>query len=175
MVSTGLNLADMTGKLSPAVDRLRQEWLPDTKDFYADMLLAEVPYLSYKGEFLQALHEFAHELPITHVYEFKYLSAFPTLSRNVTRQDAIKLMVIGDYLHAVSGKTPHLEQVIFNFPASDYPRKTTERIRSWFETDGFLALVPNVNVTVVDHSGAITSVQSCAPEPHREPVTGVGA
>lgn len=155
LVSTGLPFDKLEGKLDPQVDALRRERIPKTRDFYVDLLLTSAPYLLHPGEFLQGLHEFADCLPVTAIYEFKYLSAFPTLSRQVARADAVKLKVVGDYLRNVSGVLPHRELVIFNFPASDYPPKQNSRLRAWFVEEGFVDLVSDIHILIVDQHGEI--------------------
>jgi hypothetical protein len=159
LVWTGLGVNSLRAKIGPQTESIRQKYLPRTKDFYADLLLTNISYRTYNCEDLTGLDVFSDSLPVSHVFEFKFLSAFTTLSRKIAREDTAKLRVLGGYLEKSLGRMPYLEQVVFNFPRKGVRAKSTGLLQRWFTADGFKDQFPEVKVLIVDQDGAIVTVE----------------
>lgn len=158
-VSTGLGREYLLPRIKDtSADALRMRRLPKTKDFYADLIVTEAPGPEAPTCFL-GLNDFADRLRVTHLFEFKYLSAFTSLSRGVARKDGYKLKVLGEYVRCMCGTAPHMEQVIFNFHRPGKKMRTNEQLASWFRGDDFLKEAEGVSVLIVDSSGAMTAVR----------------
>lgn len=161
LVHTGLGREQLWNNVGEAVRTvLNGPLLSKTMDFYPDLLLTDVSVESYPDKDFCGLDRFVGAVSITHVFEFKFLNAFTTLSRGKAREDTAKLYVLGEYLKNknASGKQPHLEQVIFNFTAPGCRPKTNQQLRSWFTDGGFRGQFKDVAITIVSPEGAMETV-----------------
>ena len=150
LVATGLGLDPLREVLgSHEIDNLRARCLPETKDFYADLVLTE-DQSSFTGNSFLALNDFSRALKITHLFEFKFLSSFPSLSRGIARADTFKLKVLREYVRITCGEFPHTEQVIFNLKRHDKPPKRLSTIMGWFTDPAFRADTDGVLISIID-------------------------
>lgn len=95
------------------------------------------------------------QVPITHLYEFKYLTAFPSLPRKRAREDTYKLKVLGEYVRLSCGKLPHMEQFIVASERKSKRRHTVQSLRSWYADDEIKKDTEGVTVSLVDVFGTI--------------------
>jgi hypothetical protein len=153
LFTSGLGLAPLLSQIKGSTaDLVRQKHLPGTKDFYADLIIT-APLSRTDPSSTMGIDHFLPKRQITHLYEFKYLTSFPTLSRKHAREDTYKLQILGEYVFAVSGVRPYLEQFVM---LTNRPAKRTHTIKSlqgWFMDEEIQAKTPDVCVTLVDTFG----------------------
>lgn len=130
--------------------QIRQDRLPRTKDFYADLIVTEgCPASSCN------IDDVLKETPILCLYEFKYLTSFTTLGPKRARADAYKLEVLGEFIRGSTGQLPHLEQFIVasqrQRPGKRQP--TVHRLKTWFEEPAFRSAKRNVVISILDLDG----------------------
>lgn len=136
------------------VEALRDNFLRDTYDYYADLILtAPLGSAQLKSTLSQA--EVLTQVPITHLYEFKYLTSFPFLPRKRAREDTYKLKVLGEYIRLSCGVLPHLEQFIVASNRESKRRNSLELLLSWFADDEIKKDTEGVIVSIVDVDGNI--------------------
>ena len=158
--TTGL---DLNTKLLPIIagtdaDIIRDRHLNTTQDFYADLLLTS-PINGNHLTCTLSIDLVLKQAPITHICEFKYLTAFPTLSRKIAQKDTYKLKVLGEYIRMVSGTAPHMEQfVVASRRQCKYP-KSVENLKQWFSDDEIIMSTKDVHISIVDVDGIIHSVE----------------
>lgn len=158
LVATGLGVKHLEEKIQGThADSLRRAHLPETKDFYADLLITK-PSETERPVMMLSLDMFIDRLPITHLYEFKFLNAFPSLSRKLARADTYKLRVLGEYVRQCTGTLPHMEQFVFESTRPDKKPRTVRHLRAWFEEASFRREVDCVHISLVDSQGTIHSV-----------------
>lgn len=136
------------------VERIRQTFLNKTHDYYADLILtAPLGVTTLKSTLSQA--EVLTQVPITHLYEFKYLTAFPSLPRKRAREDTYKLKVLGEYIRLSCGTLPHLEQFIVASDRVSDRGNSLELLLSWFADEEIKKDTKGVIVSIVDVDGTI--------------------
>lgn len=154
-VAVGLDVGALTEVIGGTkVDELRIQRLPDTKDFYPDLLITTSPGVSLPPQML-ALNQFSKNLPPTHVFEFKFLNAFPTLPKKVARADSYKLYILGQYIQRVSGTMPYLEQVLFTSTRTDRRIRSVAELSAWFQDEEIITETEGVHVSIIDADGRI--------------------
>jgi hypothetical protein len=102
-----------------------------------------------------ALNQFTKNLPPTHVFEFKFLNAFPTLPKKVARADSYKLYILGQYIQRVSGTMPYLEQVLFTSTRTDKRIRSVAELSAWFQDEEIKTETEGVHVSIIDADGRI--------------------
>jgi hypothetical protein len=156
--TTGLPLNILQARIqgTPAED-IRQKHLPKTKDFYPDLLItAPLHGLDLPNTLnIDAVLESA---PITHIYEFKCLTSFPSLPRKIAREDTYKLKVVGEYIRLKTGVLPHMEQFVVESNRKKAAKKNLDRLLRWFDDDELKAQTKDVVVSVVAVDGSIHEV-----------------
>lgn len=161
LYATGLDVQIIKEQFQRAgvteVERIRDTFLNKTYDFYADLILtAPLGVTKLKSTLSQA--EVLAQVPITHLYEFKYLTAFPTLPRIRAREDTYKLKVLGEYVRLSCGKLPHMEQFIVASERISKRRHTIHSLRSWYADDEIKKDTDGVTVSLVDVDGTIHNI-----------------
>ena len=155
LYSTGLGLDPLLSKIKDSeTDHLRQTRLPKTKDFYPDLIIT-APLNGVCRKSTIGIDHFIDQFNVTHLYEFKYLTAFTTLSRGTARKDTYKLKILGEYVRVATGQLPHLEQfiVMTNRPAKR--THTIESLQSWFNDEQIKIETEGVQVSIMDTAGGI--------------------
>jgi len=155
--TTGLTLDTLQRRIqgTPA-DELRKEHLPKTKDFYPDLLIT-APLDGHDLISTLSIDAVLGATQITHIYEFKYLTSFPTLPRKIAREDTYKLKVIGEYIHQETGTLPHMEQFIVASEREKAQRKNVDALMRWFDDDELKAKTTGVVISIVGTDGKIHS------------------
>ncbi|HMO52799.1 MAG TPA: hypothetical protein PKE26_16615 [Kiritimatiellia bacterium] len=153
--TTGIGLEDLTpDRIGNYAERLRQRYLPDTKNYFADLLITAPNYGAPLKSTLE-IDEVLQQIPITHIYEFKFFASFPTLPRQVARKDTYKLKILGEYIRIACGQLPHMEQFVFMSHRNAKRQHSIESLLEWFQEDQFVADTSGVIVSVVDTNGMI--------------------
>lgn len=155
---TGLDWKTLIKRIEGTeADRIRQDHLPDTKDFYADLIVTDPPKDVHLKSTLRIDHVL-EQMPISCIYEFKYLTSFPSLSRKIAREDTYKLKVLGEYVGRFIGRKPHMEQFIIASRRSQAGKRirTVETLNSWFQDAEFRTVTSEVVITIVDVDGNLS-------------------
>lgn len=155
--TTGLELATLQSKIyGTKADDIRGQHLPHTKDFYADLLLTAPSHGRPITSTLR-IDTVLHDIPITHLYEFKYFTSFQTMARHHAREDGYKLKVLGEYIRVVTGVPPHMEQfiVLSKRPYKHAKPKTVESVSTWFNDEAYKTDTQGVIIGIVDTDGRI--------------------
>lgn len=151
--TTGLyvNVLEQVIRGSPA-DALRMQYLPKTKDFYADLMVLD----DLAGTRLRSsltIDAVLEQVGITHLYEFKYLTSFPTMEPRHAKADTCKLVVLGEFVHAVTGVRPCLHQFVVATNRVAKKTRTVQNLLGWFSEDMVRGAWRNVCIEVVDPDG----------------------
>ena len=135
-------------------ERIRQCHLPDTKDFYADLIVTD-PAAEKSPTSTCSIDDVLKEMPIACLYEFKYLTSFTTLNPRKAREDTFKLKVLGEFVRLSVGSTPHMEQFVIASRRRRNARKpaSVERLTNWFQDAEFRSSTEGVAITIVDTDG----------------------
>ena len=158
LYATGLDVKEIVKQLDRGgeteVEELRKVHLEKTYDYYADLILtAPLGSAQLKSTLSQA--DVLTQVPITHLYEFKYLTSFPFLPRKRAREDTYKLKVLGEYIRLSCGVLPHLEQFIVASNRKSKRSNSLELLLSWFADDEIKKDTEGVIVSIVDTKGTI--------------------
>lgn len=153
--TTGLTLDTLRhGIQGTAADEIRAEYLPKTKDFYPDLLVTAPHGYSSLTSTL-SIDAVLAAAQITHLYEFKYLTSFPSLPRKFARQDTYKLAVVGEYIRQETGVLPHMEQFIVASDRKKAQHRTIDALTRWFDDEQFKSRTMGVVVSIVGTDGRI--------------------
>jgi len=158
LYATGLDVNAISGKFKSAgaleIENLRDNFLRDTYDYYADLILtAPLGTTRLRSTLSQA--DVLTQISITHLYEFKYLTAFPSLPRKRAREDTYKLKILGEYIRLSCGTLPHMEQFIVASDRVSKRRYSLDLLLSWFADDTIKKDTGGVIVSIVDVDGTI--------------------
>jgi len=158
LYATGLDVKEIVKQFDcggkTEVEELRKVHLDKTYDYYADLILT-APLGSVQLTSTLSQVEVLKQVPITHLYEFKYLTAFPSLPRKRAREDTYKLKVLGEYVRLSCGTLPHLEQFIVASGRTCKHKHSLELLLSWFADDEIKKDTEGVTVSIVDVDGTI--------------------
>ncbi len=158
LYATGLYVDQLVARIKDTeAENLRIKHLKKGKDFYADLIITDT---FKKPEFYKTLtiDNFIEQIPVTHLYEFKYLTSFPSLSKAIAREDTYKLQIMGEYVLNITGKLPHLEQfvVMSNRPNNQTNKpRSFDTIKDWFSCNEFKRETQNVKISIIDTAGKI--------------------
>ena len=156
LCTTGLGVKFITDKFeeNDATEKLRRKYLPKTRDYYADLILT-APLGDTTLKNTLSLDEVLKHVQITHLYEFKYLTAFTYLRCKHARTDTYKLKVLGEYIRLSCGIRPHMEQFIVLSDRKDKKKvpPSLDKIRRWFDEADFQEKTEGVIVSIVDADG----------------------
>ncbi len=155
LYSTGLYKTQLVPRIEGSdAEALRQKRLPKEMDFYADLIVT-APFKNGERPCTLSIDDFIEHVPITHLYEFKYLTAFQTLSRKIARKDTYKLQVMGQYVLSATGRLPYLEQFVVMSKRAAKRVHSLESLRSWFHDPEFSKETKDVRISIVDTDGTI--------------------
>ena len=158
LCTTGLDVKFIIDQFSrngaKEFENLRGTHLEKTYDYYADLILT-APLGDTTLKNTLSLDEVLKHVQITHLYEFKYLTAFTSLSGAVARDDTYKLKVLGEYIRLSCGIRPHMEQFIVLSDRKDKKKvpPSLDKIRRWFDEADFQEKTEGVIVSIVDADG----------------------
>ncbi len=155
LYATGLYLSQLVPRIEGSEwEALRKKRLPKGKDFYADLIVTD-PFKIGERFCTLSIENFIERIPVTHLFEFKYLTAFQTLPRGKAREDTYKLQIMGQYVLSATGRLPHLEQFIVLSIRPSKRTHTLDTIRNWFRDNEFRNETKDVSISIVDTDGAI--------------------
>lgn len=158
LTATGITLKTLQELiLDTAIDDIRKSHIPKTKDFYPDLLITE----PQNGRCLMStlsIDAVLESEKITHLYEFKYLTSFPSLPRKIAREDTYKLKVVGEYIRQATGTIPYMEQFLVTSERPNAQHKTVDALMCWFGDDEIKANTTGVVVSIVGTDGAIHTI-----------------
>ena len=155
LYSTGLYVDQLIARINGTVaDDLRLDRLSDAKDFYADLIVTD-SFQKGSRDCTLSIADFIERVNVTHLYEFKYLTSFPTLPRKVAREDTYKLQVMGQYVLSATGRLPHLEQFVVLSNRLAKRVHTVESIQNWFSETEFREETKDVRISIMDTHGQI--------------------
>jgi len=154
-IATPIATSVMRQHLDTGSLALLESAFANKKEFTPDLIVTESSHLDSEGEFYTAIDDFVIKPGVSHIYEYKSTSSFRSMNKLHVCKDILRLEIVGRYIQAVTSRMPHLEHVLFNFPASDSKQRTNEQLSSWYTADDFLSQAPNVHVLIVDSSGSI--------------------
>ena len=155
LYSTGLYVDQLIPRIRGTfAEAILSERLTNAKDFYADLIVTD-PFQKGSRACTLSIADFIESVRVTHLYEFKYLTSFPTLPRKVAREDTYKLQVMGQYVLAVTGQMPHLEQFVVLSNRLAQRVHTVESLQNWFSDAAFRKETQDVSISIVDTHGQI--------------------
>lgn len=155
LYSTGLYITQLVPRIEGSdADALRRKYLSKGMDFYADLIVT-APFKNGERPCTLSIADFIERVPVTHLYEFKYLTAFQTLSRKIAREDTYKLQIMGQYVLSATGRLPYLEQFVVMSKRAAKRVHTLESLRNWFRDPEFRKETKNVHISIVDTDGTI--------------------
>ena len=156
--TTGLGVDVLKARISDTeADKIRGLHLPDTKDFYADFLMT-APMKAGRLKSTMSIDAVLEQATITHICEFKYLTAFPSLSKKIAREDTYKLKILGEFIRISSGISPHMEQFVVASKRNCKHPHDVNALMNWFGDAEFRADTQGVRISIIDVDGVIHSV-----------------
>ena len=156
--TTGLDINILRSKIGGTeADKIRDRHLSRTRDFYADLLMT-APTNGLRLKNSLSIDKVLEQAPITHLCEFKYLTAFPSLSPKIAKEDTYKLKVLGEYIRIASGTAPHMEQFIVASKRSCKHPKSVQNLIQWFNDEEIKSGTTGVRISIVDVDGVIHTV-----------------